>query len=104
MSVYKYGRQAAQAHSDEVEAAHTRSKFEYFRKAEAEIEAEIEAGLELELAEYRPAPIRKRKTVAECGTHSGWARHVREGSVPCRKCLDARAVYQRRYRASKSAA
>ena len=80
----------------DLEEAHVRAKFEYFRKAEARID------LGPAKVEYRPVPIRKR--AAECGTNYGYQRHINAGTAPCRACLDARAVYQREYRARKKVA
>ena len=81
---------------DQVEA-HTRAKFEFYRKAEAGINAGPAK------VTYNTAPIQPRRKVAECGTHSGWKRHILDGTDPDRDCLDARAMYQRAYRARKCA-
>lgn len=81
--------------TDEVEA-HTLKKFAYFRKAEAEIDAGPEA--------YEPAPFRKRQLAAQCGTHSGYKTHITNHTTPCQECREARALYQREYRASRKAA
>lgn len=80
----------------DAEEAHVRAKFAYFRKAEARID------LGPAKVEYRPVPVRKR--VAECGTNYGYQRHIKNRTEPCRACLDARAVYQREYRARKKVA
>jgi len=80
------------------EEAHVIAKFEYFRKAEAVIDAGPG------VIEYQPAPIRKREASAKCGTHSGYKTHIIGKTAPCRECLDARAIYQREYRAGKRAA
>lgn len=77
------------------------AKIAYFRDAENQINggpAPI----------YTPPaplkPIRPRNNIPECGTYSGYARHMRLGEKSCRACLDARGNYQREYRARKHAA
>ena len=80
------------------EEAHTRAKFDYFRKAESSID------LGPAVIEWRPAPLRYRGKRAECGTNSGYRTHITNQTTPCQACKVARAVYQREYRASKKAA
>ena len=91
---YKYNGQTL---TREVEA-YTRAKFEYFRNAEAEINAGPAR------VEYHPAPIRKREAVAQCGTHSGYKTHIINHTTPCQECREARAYYQREYRANRKVA
>jgi len=78
------------------EETHTRAKFDYFRKAESAIDVGPE--------EYQPAPFRIRGVVAQCGTHSGYKTHITNHTAPCQECREARAHYQREYRARKAAA
>lgn len=47
--------------------------------------------------------INHRKRVAECGTYSGYVRHVRNGEDRCDPCKTAHAIYLREYRARKAA-
>ena len=51
-----------------------------------------------------PTPFRPRGERAECGTHSGYKTHITNRTEPCQPCREARAIYQREYRASKKAA
>ena len=84
-----------------------RAKFAYFREAEAGINggpasAETPAPEPLpvpkKLKLKRPAP--PPRNIPKCGEYSGWSRHNREGTDPCRACMDAQAAYQRDYRAT----
>jgi hypothetical protein len=93
--MYQYNGTSAPADAEE---AHVRAKFAYFRKAEARIDAGPAK------VEYTPAPIRQRAEGPECGTNYGYQRHLTTRTIPCRACLDARAVYQRAYRARKRVA
>lgn len=45
-----------------------------------------------------------RKTVAECGTYSGYYRHIRRAEEPCQPCRGAKNSYDRSQRAEKRAA
>lgn len=92
--MYQYGGQTPA----EAEEAHVRAKFAYFRKAESTIDAGPAKTL------YQPAPLRARKAAPECGTNYGYQHHINTGTAPCRECLNARAVYQREYRARKKVA
>ena len=74
-----------------------RAKFAYFRNAEATIDVGPE--------DYTPAlPLRPRGVESLCGTHSGYVKHVRDHTDPCHDCRNARATYQRDYRARKKVA
>ena len=74
------------------------AKFAYFREAEAK----INGGPATYYGEPAPlAPLRPRRDIPECGTNSGYARHIRLKEAPCRPCLDARGHYQRQHRAKK---
>lgn len=42
----------------------------------------------------------QRRDDARCGTPSGWNRHRRNGERPCERCVDAKAAYDRRWRAA----
>jgi len=97
MSGYQYGGKTYPQPADSDEA-HTRAKFEYFRTAESGIDVGPA------VVEYQPAPIRKRGQSPECGTHSGYKNHIITRTTPCRDCSNARAVYQRAYRARKRVA
>lgn len=75
------------------------AKIAYYREAESKINggpAPI----------YTPPaplkPIRPRLDIPDCGTNSGYARHMRLKQEPCRPCLDARGHYQREYRARRN--
>lgn len=72
-----------------------RAKFAYFRKAEEEINAGVI---------YEPAPIPDSAFEPLCGTHAGYTAHYRSGTSPCRACREAKARYQRDYRAQRQAA
>ncbi|MEU0200874.1 MULTISPECIES: hypothetical protein [unclassified Streptomyces] len=45
-----------------------------------------------------------RKAIAECGTYSGYCRHIRRRETPCQLCRDAKNTYDRAYRDEKRAA
>jgi hypothetical protein len=77
------------------------AKFAYFRKAEAGINGGP-APIYSEPEQLKP--LKLRDNIPECGTYSGYARHIRLKNTPCRLCLNARGDYQRGYRARKSAA
>lgn len=82
--------------ADEHEAA---AKFAYFRKAEAAID--VGPGLTEPVKPKRIRPkVAKPRRVPECGTYSGWSRHMRDGTEIDRACMDAQAAYQRDYRAT----
>ncbi len=74
------------------------AKIAYYRDAESRINGGP-------AAIYTPPaplkPMRPRLDIPDCGTNSGYARHMRLGQEPCRSCLDARGNYQREYRARK---
>lgn len=92
MAYYRRSNEHQPASEDEA-----RAKFAYFRNAEASIDAGPLA--------YEPAlPLRKRGKAVECGTHSGYKHHIITHTEPCRDCKNARAAYQREYRAGKAAA
>ena len=38
---------------------------------------------------------------AECGTRSGWVRHMKRGETACNGCREAQTAYMRGYRAEK---
>lgn len=92
--MYAYNDKHAPA---DVEEAHTRAKFAHFRKAEARI------NLGPAKVSYNPAPIRNRAEGPKCGTNYGYQHHINTSTTPCRECLNARAVYQRLYRAKRKA-
>lgn len=77
------------------------AKFAYFREAESKINGGPAPfyGIPGELP-----PLRPRLDIPDCGTYSGYARHIRLKEEPCRPCLDARGHYQRDYRARKKVA
>lgn len=75
-----------------------RAKFRYFRKSENAIN-----GGPAEVIED-PLPERLRGELPECGTYSGYARHIRLGETPDLACRHAMSDYQREYRARKRAA
>ena len=90
--------------ADEHEA---RAKFAYFRQAEAGINGGPATDDSPVLKPQpvpkppklkRPAPM--PRNIPKCGEYSGWSRHNREGTDPCRPCMDAQAAYQRDYRAT----
>jgi hypothetical protein len=93
---YQHGRTLAPTIAQD--EAHIRAKFEYFRKAEANID------LGPAKVVYQPLPLRPRGERAECGTHSGYKTHIINRTTICQPCREARALYQRSYRASKRAA
>ena len=74
------------------------AKFAYFRKAEAGING---GPARFYAPPQALKPTRVRRAVPECGTCSGYARHIRKKETPCRPCLDARGQYQREHRARK---
>lgn len=53
----------------------------------------------IEAARDEVEPSHGRLPPAECGTRSGYARHLRRGEQACRDCKDAVRDYQRSKRA-----
>ena len=74
-----------------------RAKFKYFRNAEALINGGPSE-------EPEPILTRLRGELPECGTYSGYARHIRLGETPDLECRHAMSDYQREYRARKKLA
>jgi hypothetical protein len=77
------------------------AKFAYFREAESKING---GPVPFYVIPQDLPPLRPRLDIPECGTNSGYARHIRLNEEPDRACLDARGHYQREYRARKRAA
>jgi hypothetical protein len=74
------------------------AKFAYFREAESKING---GPVPFYAIPDELPPLRPRLDIPECGTYSGYARHIRLKDEPCRPCLDARGHYQREYRAAR---
>ena len=46
-------------------------------------------------------PQRARKTVQHCGTKAAHKRHIYKGEEPCDPCREAKAIYDRTWRAGQ---
>lgn len=95
---YRYNGKDKQERYIPADHEEVKAKFARYRDAESQ----INGGPAPVYIEPAPMPVRPRRKEAECGTHGGYKRHRKDGPVTCRSCLDARAIYQRDYRARRA--